>query len=62
MGQLVMTTNNVGMYALNEVCTNCEIRHAVVWLPTMLQAKFCKDCLADVINTIETNEEFFKVE
>ncbi len=54
--------NNVGMYALNEVCTNCEIRHAVVWLPTMLQAKFCKDCLADVIDTIESNEEFFKDE
>ncbi len=57
-----MKNMNVGMYALNEVCTNCEKRHAVVWLPTMLQAKFCKDCLAEVIDTIESNEGFFKNE
>ena len=59
-----MPTNNVGMYALNEVCTNCEIRHSVVWLPsTFLHGlKYCKECLADVIDTIESNEEFFKDE
>lgn len=57
-----MSENNVGLYVLNDVCCNCEQRHAVVWLavPALPQAKYCKECLADVVDMLETNENLFK--